>query len=288
MSILVNEKTKVVVQGMTGTQASFHVKRMIESGTKIVAGVSPHHGSSKYLNVPLFSSVEEAVQKTGANTSLVFVPAPHVKDAVLEALNAGLKLVVSIAYGVPILDMIEIKKMLKKHEAILIGPNTPGIVTPQEALLGVFPENIHHKGSVGIVSRSSTLTYEAVLETNKSGLGQSTVVGLGDDMITGSDFVSILSLFNKDPETKAVIMIGDIDGTYEEEAAAYYHSLKEKKPLIAYITGDDMLSFDIGYASDILTCGKVTTADKKRLLKNAGAIVVDEISQIHRVLAELK
>ena len=288
MSVLVNASTRVVIQGITGVQASFHTKRMIDLGTNVVAGVSRHSAGGFHLGVPLFASVEEAVQKTNANASLLFVPAQNVKAAVKEALEAGIKLIVSIAYGVPILDVLEIHKMVKAHKAVLIGPNTPGIMTPEEACLGVFPENISKKGHIGIVSRSSTLTYEAIIETNRAGLGQSTVIGIGDDMIAGCHFDEILSLFHKDAETKAIILIGGLGGAYEEQAAAYYGSIKNKKPLIVYITGFENFADDMGYASDIITHGKVTVEDKKRIFKDVGALVIESIDDLHQILEKFK
>ncbi len=288
MSILVDKNTKVVVQGITGLQASFHTKRMLATGTNIVAGVSTHSAGTEYLGVPLFETVQEAVTKTKANASLLFVPAQSVKSAVKEALQAGIKLIVSIAYGVPIFDVMEIQKMVKTHHAILIGPNTPGIMTPHEACLGVFPDNIQKKGPVGIVSRSSTLTYEAMLEANRIGFGQSTVLGIGDDMIAGCRFDEILRLFEKDDKTKAVVLIGALGGTYEEEAANYYKNSAVKKPLIVYITGYEDANEDIGYASDIMTHGKMTIEDKKNLFKKAGAIVLESIDDLSDALTKIR
>ena len=287
MSILVDKNTRVLVQGITGLQASFHTKRIIAMGTNVVAGVSTHSAGSTHLGVPVFSCVQEAVEKTKANASLLFVPAKSVKPAIEEALNAGIKLIVSIAYGVPILDVLEIHQMVKAHNAVLIGPNTPGIITPGEACLGVFPQNIHQKGSIGIVSRSSTLTYEAVLETNRAGFGQSTVIGIGDDMIAGCHFDKVIDLFCQDPQTKAIILIGALGGTYEEKAAAYYKKIKNKKPLIAYITGFENFADDMGYASDIITHGKVTIEDKKNIFKDAGAVVIESIDDLHNVLKDI-
>ena len=288
MSVLVNSSTRVVIQGITGLQASFHTKRIIDSGTNVVAGVSAHSAGGFHLGVPLFANVREAVQKTNANASLLFVPAKNVKAAIKDALEAGIKLIVSIAYGVPILDVLEIHKMIKAHKALLIGPNTPGIITPGEACLGVFPENINKKGNIGIVSRSSTLTYEAIIETNRAGLGQSTVVGIGDDMIAGCHFDEILNLFHKDVDTKAIILIGGLGGAYEEQAAAFYGSIPNKKPLIVYITGFENFEDDMGYASDIITHGKVTIEDKKRIFKDVGALVIESIDDLHHILQRLK
>ena len=287
MSILVDKHTRVLVHGITGMQASFHTKRMLAAGTNIVAGVSPHFVDGLYLNVPVFDNAKEAVLKTKANASLLFVPAQSVKSAVKEALEAGIKLIVSIAYGVPIFDVMEIHKMIKAYNAVLIGPNTPGIITPFEASLGVFPDNIFQKGHIGIVSRSSTLTYEAVLETTRAGFGQSTVLGIGDDMIPGCRFDQILKLFHQDEKTSTIVLIGDLGGTEEEEAAAYYQNLSDKKPLIVYIAGYENSDDDIGYASDILTHGKTTIENKKNLFKKAGAIVIESIDDLSKVLKKI-
>lgn len=289
MSILADKNTKVIVQGITGTQASFHTQKMLDYGTNIVGGVSPNRGGVNYLGVDVFNTVKDAVNFTGANASVMFVPARFVKDAVREAVEAEMETVVSIASGVPIKDMIEIKAMLKGSKTLLIGPNTPGIIVPEEVRLGIFPENIHKKGNIGIVSRSSTLTYEAVLETTRAGHGQSTVVGLGDDMIVGTDFVEIIRMFHEDDNTKAIVMIGQQGSLYEEEGAQYYASLKNKKPIIGYIAGSTLVMKDkMGYAGDIITGGKLTVQNKKEAMKNAGIEVVDNINQIHKVLQNLK
>lgn len=226
MSILADKNTRVLIQGITGTQASFHAKRSMEGGTKIIAGVSPKHGGEEHLGVPVFDTIREAQRQFSFDASVLFVPANGVKSAVREAVEAEIPLVVSIAQGVPVHDMLEIKSMLNGSQTLMIGPNTPGLITPGEARLGIFPENIHKKGCVGIISRSSTLTYEAVLETNAAGLGQSTVIGLGDDMIIGSDFREMLERFMHDDETKAVVLIGKADNAYELLAAEYYWGLQ--------------------------------------------------------------
>lgn len=288
MSILVNKNTKVLVQGITGLQASFHVKRAIACGTNIVAGVSPQKGGTVHAGVPVFNNVAQAVKETGVSASVMFVPAAAVKSAVKEAIDAGLKAIVSIAFGVPIKDMLEIKAMLKGSETLMIGPNTPGIITPDEACLGIFPENIHSAGDIGIISRSSTLTYEAVLETKRANRGQSTVIGLGDDMVVGTDFVPLIDRFCQDKQTKAIVMLGKLGGTYEEEAANFYKTLSNKKPIIAYIAGSAVPhGYQFGYAGDIITHGKITANDKKNAMKNAGMIVVDNINQLHEELNKL-
>lgn len=288
MAIFANKETKVLVQGITGTQASFHTQKMLSYGTNIVAGVSPNRGGVKYLNVDVFNTVKEAVKETKVTASVMFVPAKFVKNAAREAIEAELETVVAISAGVPNKDMMEIKAMLKGSKTTLIGPNTPGIITPDEACLGIFPHNIHQKGNIGVVSRSSTLTYEAVLETKRAQMGQSTVLGLGDDMIVGTDFVETIKKFHQDDKTKAIIMIGQEGGIYEEAGAEYYAGLKNKKPIIGYIAGSSALKSDeIGYAGDIITRGKVTPFSKKEAMRKAGISVVDNINEIHKVLQEI-
>lgn len=288
MSIFVNKNTKVLCQGITGTQASFHVRRSIEYGTNVVAGVTPGKGGITHLDLPVFDTVKEAVAATGANASVMFVPAKFVKSAVREAVEGELDLAVCIADNVPIKDMLEIKSILKGSKTRLIGPNTPGIITPGEARLGIFPENIHHKGRIGIISRSSTLTYEAVLETTKAGLGQSTVLGLGDDMLIGIDFVDALDNFMKDKKTDAVVLIGQLGGSFEEQAAQYYKQLKDKKPVIGFVAGDAIpFGHKMGYAGDIITNGHISIHDKKDEMLDAGMIVVNRINTIHKELEAL-
>ena len=288
MSILANKNTRVLVQGITGTQASFHSKKSLDYGTKIVAGTTLHKNLDKHIGIPVYSSVADAVKEHEIDASIMFVPAPMVKNAMKEAIEAELKLVVTIANGVPVHDMLEIKSMLKGSKTMMIGPNTPGLITPEEARLGIFPENIHQKGCIGVISRSSTLTHEAVLETNRTGLGQSTVIGLGDDMIVGTDYRGIIKRFMEDTETKALVLIGKTDSLYEQTAAEYYSGLKNKKPIIAFIAGEAMpFSHIMGYAGDIITRGRITVQDKKKMLQNVGMTVVDNITQIHEVLNEL-
>ncbi len=288
MSIFVNKETRVVCQGITGTQATFHVRRSIDYGTKFVSGVTPGKGGDIHLGLPVFNTVKEAKEATGANASVMYVPAPYVKSAVREAVEAELDLAVCIADSVPIKDMLEIKAILAGAKTRLIGPNTPGIITPGQARLGIFPENIHTPGHVGIISRSSTLTYEAVLETRLAGQGQSTVLGLGDDMLIGIDFVEALEQFMKDDETKAVVLIGQVGGTFEEVAARYYKNCAGKKPVISFIAGNAVpFGHKMGYAGDIITNGHITAQDKKDAFADAGIIVVDKINDIHAKLAEV-
>lgn len=288
MSILVNKDSRIICQGITGTQASFHIQRSLDNGTKVVGGVTPGKGGSLHLNLPVFDTVKEAVAETKATASVMYVPANSVKAAVREAVEAELALAVCIADSVPLKDMLDIKAMLKGSKTRLIGPNTPGIITPGEACLGVFPENIHNVGNIGIVSRSSTLTYEAVLETNRAGLGQSTVLGLGDDVLIGMDFIDVLKEFQNDDATKAVVMVGQLGGGFEEAAAAWYKDQEHKKPIIAFVAGNAIpFGHKMGYAGDIITNGYISVQDKKDALVDAGIIVVDHINDIHLKLAEL-
>ncbi len=289
MSIFANKDTKVICQGITGTQASFHIQKSLDYGTKVVAGVTPGKGNSLHLNLPVFDTVKEAVAETGATSSVMYVPAPAVKSAVKESVEAGLELVVCIADSVPLKDMLEIKAMLKDSNTKLIGPNTPGIITPGEARLGIFPENIHRKGRIGVISRSSTLTYEAVLETQRAGGGQSTVVGLGDDVLIGVDFIDVLQEFHRDPNTDVIVMIGQLGGAFEEVAADWYKYIENKKPVVAYIAGNAIpFGHKMGYAGDVITNGYISVQDKKDALSDAGIIVVDHINDIHIELAKLK
>ena len=288
MAVLVDKNTKILVQGITGTQASFHIPRAMKYGTKVVAGVVPNKAEKNYLGVPVFETVEEAKEATGAEASPIFVPAKFAKSAILESIRANLRLVVVITSGIPVNDMMAIKHELRHSSTILIGPNTPGVITPQEAYMGIFPDNIHKSGNIGIVSRSSTLTYEVILEINKAGFGESTIVGLGDDVILGTDFADILRQFNDDPETKTIILIGGIGGNYEVKAAEYYKSLKNKKPVIALIPDDSpLLSDNEGLAPEIICRGIMTAADKRKILSDAGMIAVDGINALKNELLHL-
>ncbi len=288
MSVFVNKNTKVLCQGITGTQASFHIQRSLDYGTKIVGGVTPGKGGSMHLNLPVFDKVKEAVKETQATASIMYVPAKAVKSAAREAIEAELDLVVSITDGVPLKDMLEIKAMLKGAKTKFIGSNTPGIITPKEARLGIFPENIHKKGVIGVVSRSSTLTYEAVLEVNRAGMGQSTVIGLGDDVLIGIDFIDALSAFHADKKTKAVVMIGQLGGGFEEAAAEWYKNIPNKKPVIVFVAGNAVpFGYKMGYTGEVMTRGYVSVLDKKDALSSAGMIVVDNVNDIHIELAKL-
>lgn len=288
MSVFVNKNTKVLCQGITGTQASFHIQRSLDYGTKIVGGITPGKGGSMHLNLPVFDKVKEAVKETQATASIMYVPAKAVKSAAREAIEAELDLVVSITDGVPLKDMLEIKAMLKGSKTKFIGSNTPGIITPKEARLGIFPENIHKKGNIGVVSRSSTLTYEAVLEVNRAGMGQSTVIGLGDDVLIGIDFIDALSAFHADKKTKAIVMIGQLGGGFEEAAAEWYKNIPNKKPVIVFVTGNAVpLGYKMGYTGEVMTRGYISVLDKKDALSAAGMIVVDNVNDIHLELAKL-
>lgn len=288
MAVLVDKKTKVMVQGITGTQASFHIQRAIKYGTNIVAGVVPSKKEDFYLGVPVFDNVKEAKKKTGANASIVFVPAKSAKDAILEAIHAELELVVVITSGIPVSDMMEIKHELEHSKTMLIGPNTPGIITPKEAYMGIFPDNIHKSGNIGIISRSSTLTYEVVLEMNQAGFGETSVVGLGDDFIIGTNFMEIIKKFNEDDKTKAIVLIGGIGGNYEIETAYLYAEIPNRKPIIALMVEDTLpIPKDTDFASDILCRGITTHEEKKNLLESSGMIVVDNLSDLTKELSKL-
>lgn len=285
MSVLVNKKTKVIVQGITGAQASFHIQRAMKYGTKVVAGVVPNKVEDFHLGVPLFETVKEAKEKTKANASIVFVPSKFAKNAIIEAIEAEIELVVVITSGIPVVDMMEVKKRLIGSKTTLIGPNTPGIITPDEAYMGIFPDNIHTSGDVGIVSRSSTLTYEVVLELNKIGLGQSSVVGLGDDFVIGANFVDVIEKFNNDKKTSSIVLIGGIGGNYEIEAAKKYASIKHKKPVIALMIDDPALlsRFD-GIASEIICDCIMDTKQIRKIMTDSGMIVVDSIQALKDAL----
>lgn len=287
MSILINKKTKVLVQGITGTQASFHVQRALKYGTKIVAGVVPSKKEDFHLGIPVFETVKEAKEKTDATASIVFVPAKFAKSAILEAIDAELELVVVITSGIPVGDMMEIKHRLQNSKTILIGPNTPGVITPNEAYMGIFPDNIHNSGNIGIVSSSSTLTYEIVLEMNKIGLGQSTVVGLGDDFIVGSSVGSIIEKFNKDAKTKASVIITGIYGNDETEIIEKYSKLKNKKPVIALIIDDNTALSEANSIAELICKNSFDVNNRKNKLRDAGIIVVDNITDLKKELLKV-
>ena len=287
MSILVDKGTQVICQGITGNQGSFHTEQCIEYGTKVVAGVTPGRGGQEHLGVPVFNTMKEAVADTGAEVSMIYVPAPFAAGAIIEAAEAGLKLIVCITEGIPVLDMVKVKSALKGGESRLIGPNCPGIITPEECKIGIMPGFIHKKGKVGVVSRSGTLTYEAVYQTTQNGLGQSTCIGIGGDPVRGMDFVDCLALFQADPETEGVIMVGEIGGT-DEEAAAEYIKSEFSKPVVAYIAGVTAPPGKrMGHAGAIISGGKGSAEDKFKALDAAGVTTVRSPAELGSTMMEL-
>lgn len=280
MSILVDSKTRLVVQGITGGEGSFHSKQMIEYGTKVVAGVTPGKGGTTFENVPIFNTVADAVKKSKANTSVIFVPPPFAADAILEAAEAGVKVIICITEGIPANDMIKVYNAIKNKEVRLVGPNCPGVISPGKAKVGIMPGFIHKKGKVGVVSRSGTLTYEAVKQLTDLKIGQSTCVGIGGDPVIGSKFLDIIKLFNQDPGTEGIVMIGEIGGSAEEEAAAYIKK-EVKKPVVGFIAGRTAPpGRRMGHAGAIISGGKGTAAEKMSAMKKAGIFVVESPADI--------
>jgi len=287
MSILVNNSTRVLVQGFTGSQATLHSEQAIEYGTNIVGGVTPGKGGQTHLGLPVFDTVHEAMKKVQPNAALIFVPAPFCKDSILEAADAGIELIICITEGVPTLDMLVVKEKIDQLGITLIGPNCPGVITPGEAKLGIMPGSIHKPGSIGIISRSGTLTYEAVKQTTDLGMGQSSCVGIGGDPIPGSSFIDILKLFESDDQTKAIVMVGEIGGSAEEEAAEYIKN-NVTKPVISYIAGQTAPPGKrMGHAGAIIAGGKGTAADKIAKLKECGVEIADSLVDIGKKVSEV-
>ena len=287
MSILVNKDSKIICQGITGNQGSFHTEQCIEYGTNVVAGVTPGRGGEEHLGVPVYNTMRDAVAETGADVSMIYVPAPFAADAILEAADSGVGLIVCITEGIPVLDMVKVKSALASYDCRLIGPNCPGIITPEECKIGIMPGFIHQKGKIGVVSRSGTLTYEAVYQTTQNGLGQSTCIGIGGDPVRGMNFIDCLELFQADPETDGVVMVGEIGGT-DEEAAAEFIQSDVTKPVVAYIAGVTAPPGKrMGHAGAIIAGGKGTADDKFKALDAAGVATVRSPAELGSKMLEL-
>ena len=287
MSVLVNKNTRLMVQGFTGDQGTFHAKQSLDYGTTVVGGVTPGKGGSEHLGLPVFNTVEQTVKATGANATVIFVPPPFAADAIMEAVDAGIALAVCITEGIPIADMIKVRQYMKGKATRLIGPNCPGVITPDECRIGIMPGHIHLKGNVGIVSRSGTLTYEAVGQLTKLGIGQSTCIGIGGDPVNGTNFVDCLTLFNNDPDTHAIIMIGEIGGDAEEQGAAY---IKEhvKKPVVGFIAGQTAPpGRRMGHAGAIVSGGSGKASDKMAVMAAAGISVCQSPADMGTTLQSL-